>query len=170
MTIDPHPYNVSVSRGMFDGEEPFEARFKEPPDVVEYGGELPRCLRSGRRYHRNGCGSLCGAGAVLSAGLAARRRLQRPSNAAHPTQFAPGACCRGRRLGCQPERAPGRSAAILLRVYRLPRRPDDDADKLDDSPEAGRDAKVTAASAGFDDDHARCAWLSRDHVLNRSAL
>ena len=22
---------------MFDGEEPFKARFKEPPDLVEYG-------------------------------------------------------------------------------------------------------------------------------------
>jgi predicted HicB family RNase H-like nuclease len=35
--IDPHAYNISVRRGMFDGEDLFEARVKELPDVTEYG-------------------------------------------------------------------------------------------------------------------------------------
>jgi predicted HicB family RNase H-like nuclease len=37
MTIDPHAYNISVRRGVFDGEDLFEARVKELPDVAEYG-------------------------------------------------------------------------------------------------------------------------------------
>jgi hypothetical protein len=36
MTIDPHAYNISVSRGDFDGEALFEARVKELPDLVAY--------------------------------------------------------------------------------------------------------------------------------------
>ncbi len=33
---DPRAYNVSVRRGVFDGEELFEARVRELPDVAEY--------------------------------------------------------------------------------------------------------------------------------------
>ncbi|MBK1630906.1 toxin-antitoxin system HicB family antitoxin [Thiohalocapsa halophila] len=36
MKIDPHAYNISVRRGVFDGEALFEARVKELPDVAEY--------------------------------------------------------------------------------------------------------------------------------------
>jgi predicted HicB family RNase H-like nuclease len=36
MNIDPHAYNISIRRGMFDGEDLFEARVKELPDVTEY--------------------------------------------------------------------------------------------------------------------------------------
>ena len=36
MNVDPHTYNISVRRGVFDGEDLFEARVKELPDVTEY--------------------------------------------------------------------------------------------------------------------------------------
>ena len=34
--IDPSSYNISVRRGLFEGEQCFEARVAELPDVVEY--------------------------------------------------------------------------------------------------------------------------------------
>ncbi len=34
--IDPHSYSISVQRGEFDGENCFEARIKEFPDIIEY--------------------------------------------------------------------------------------------------------------------------------------
>jgi len=37
MIIDPHAYNISIRRGLFDGEALFEARVRELPDVSEYG-------------------------------------------------------------------------------------------------------------------------------------
>jgi predicted RNase H-like HicB family nuclease len=37
MNIDSHAYNISIRRGLFDGEALFEARVKELPDVAEYG-------------------------------------------------------------------------------------------------------------------------------------
>jgi predicted RNase H-like HicB family nuclease len=35
--IDPHAYNVTVRRGEFEGEQCFESRVKELPDLAEYG-------------------------------------------------------------------------------------------------------------------------------------
>lgn len=37
MSIDPHTYNITIRRDMFEGEVLFEARVKELPDVTEYG-------------------------------------------------------------------------------------------------------------------------------------
>ena len=37
MSIDPHAYNITIRRGLFEGEMLFEARIKELPDLVEYG-------------------------------------------------------------------------------------------------------------------------------------
>ena len=34
--IDPHAYNITIRRGNFEGEECFEARVKELPDLSEY--------------------------------------------------------------------------------------------------------------------------------------
>ena len=34
--IDPHAYNITIRRGIFEGEECFEARVKELPDLMEY--------------------------------------------------------------------------------------------------------------------------------------
>jgi predicted HicB family RNase H-like nuclease len=37
MNIDPHAYNITVRRDIFEGETLFEARVKELPDLSEYG-------------------------------------------------------------------------------------------------------------------------------------
>jgi predicted HicB family RNase H-like nuclease len=37
MNIDPHAYNITIRRAVFEGEVLFEARVKELPDLVEYG-------------------------------------------------------------------------------------------------------------------------------------
>ena len=36
MMIDPSKYTITVRKGLFDGEECFEARVAELPDVAEY--------------------------------------------------------------------------------------------------------------------------------------
>lgn len=37
MNVDAYAYNISVRRGVFEGETLFEARVKELPDLIEYG-------------------------------------------------------------------------------------------------------------------------------------
>jgi predicted RNase H-like HicB family nuclease len=37
MSIDPSAYNITIRRGVFEGDTLFEARIKELPDLVEYG-------------------------------------------------------------------------------------------------------------------------------------
>ncbi len=37
MNFDAHAYNITVRRGEFEGENLFEARVKELPDLIEYG-------------------------------------------------------------------------------------------------------------------------------------
>ncbi len=37
MSVDPHAYNITIRRAVFEGETLFEARVKELPDLAEYG-------------------------------------------------------------------------------------------------------------------------------------
>ncbi len=37
MRIDPHAYNITIRRSVFEGEVLYEARVKELPDLAEYG-------------------------------------------------------------------------------------------------------------------------------------
>lgn len=38
--IDPNAYSISIRKGYFDGEECFEARVRELPDLVEYADSV----------------------------------------------------------------------------------------------------------------------------------